>query len=192
MYKDTGRFPANIIISEEVAPLIDEQSGVSNAGKYKGGGSKSGGIWNKSTGKPAGQEYGDKGGASRFFKNIPLDSRIIYTPKASKKERNIGCECVNAKKTNDGRQKEADNAYQRGKTVRNNFHPTVKPLKLMEYLSVLTKIPNGGIVLDPFAGSGTTGVACINTGRKFILIEKEEEYIKIINARIDGCINKNG
>ena len=62
----------------------------------------------------------------------------------------------------------------------------------MEYLSVLTKIPNGGIVLDPFAGSGTTGVACINTGRKFILIEKEEEYIKIINARIDGCINKNG
>jgi DNA modification methylase len=54
----------------------------------------------------------------------------------------------------------------------------------MEYLCKLTKQPNNGIVLDPFAGSGTTGVACINTGRKYILIERELEYINIINERI--------
>jgi len=64
-----------------------------------------------------------------------------------------------------------------------NFHPTVKPIKLMEYLCTLTKTPTGGIVLDPFAGSGTTGVACQNTGRPFILIERTEEYIPIIEAR---------
>ena len=67
-----------------------------------------------------------------------------------------------------------------------NFHCTTKPLKLMEYLCLLTKTPmkNGGIVLDPFAGSGTTGLACQNTDRDYILIEKEPEYIKIAEARL--------
>lgn len=67
-----------------------------------------------------------------------------------------------------------------------NFHSTVKPVKLMEYLCTLTKTPTGGIVLDPFMGSGTTGVACNNTDREFIGIEREEEYIKIAKARIEN------
>ena len=54
----------------------------------------------------------------------------------------------------------------------------------MEYLCTLTKTPTGGTVLDPFMGSGTTGIACVNTDRKFIGIEKEKEYIKIAEARI--------
>ena len=54
----------------------------------------------------------------------------------------------------------------------------------MEYLCTLTKTPTGGIVLDPFAGSGTTGLAAKNTGRDYILIEKEEEYVKIAEARL--------
>jgi site-specific DNA-methyltransferase (adenine-specific) len=66
----------------------------------------------------------------------------------------------------------------------NNNHPTVKSLKLMEYLCKLTKTPTGGIVLDPFAGSGTTGLACQNTGRDYILIEREQEYVDIINERL--------
>ena len=65
-----------------------------------------------------------------------------------------------------------------------NNHPTVKPLKLMEYLCTLTKTPTGGVVLDPFAGSGTTGLAAQNTGRDFILIEKEKEYVEIAKARL--------
>ena len=64
-----------------------------------------------------------------------------------------------------------------------NHHPTVKPIKLMEYLIKLIT-PKGGIVLDPFMGSGSTGVACAKLGFNFIGIEKEEDYIKIANARI--------
>lgn len=67
-----------------------------------------------------------------------------------------------------------------------NNHPTVKPLKLMEYLCLLTRTPKGGIVLDPFMGSGTTGLACRNTKRSFIGIEKSKEYFKIARRRIRG------
>ncbi len=65
-----------------------------------------------------------------------------------------------------------------------NFHCTTKPLKLMEYLCTLTKTPTGGIVLDPFMGSGTTGIACKNTDRKFIGIERDKEYFKIAQHRV--------
>jgi len=83
-------------------------------------------------------------------------SRFFYCAKASKKER-------------------------QGST-----HPTMKPLKLMEYLCTLTKTPTGGIVLDPFMGSGTTGLAAQNTGREFIGIEMDEEYFRIANARLSA------
>jgi DNA modification methylase len=61
-------------------------------------------------------------------------------------------------------------------------HPTQKPLKLMEWC--LEFLPQEATVLDPFMGSGTTGVACVNTGRKFIGIEKDEGYFKIAEKRI--------
>ena len=64
-----------------------------------------------------------------------------------------------------------------------NVHPTVKPIKLMEYLIKLVTPPKG-IVLDPFMGSGTTGIAAQKLGFKFIGIELEEEYFKIAEARI--------
>ena len=64
-----------------------------------------------------------------------------------------------------------------------NNHPTVKPIALMEYLIKLIT-PKGGTVLDPFTGSGSTGVACAKLGVNFIGIEKEPEYVKIAEARI--------
>ena len=67
-----------------------------------------------------------------------------------------------------------------------NHHPTVKPLALMEYLCRLTATPTDGTVLDPFAGSGTTGLACIETRRDYILIERELEYCEIIKHRIES------
>jgi site-specific DNA-methyltransferase (adenine-specific) len=73
-------------------------------------------------------------------------------------------------------------------TPQHNHHPTVKPLALMEYLVKLTATPTGGVVLDPFMGSGTTGLACKNQGRDFIGIEREEEYIEIAKARINGVL----
>ena len=65
-----------------------------------------------------------------------------------------------------------------------NSHPTVKPIELMRYLVRLTKTPTGGVVLDPFMGSGTTGIACALEGREFIGIEREQEYIEIAEKRI--------
>jgi len=65
------------------------------------------------------------------------------------------------------------------------FHPTQKPVALFEYL-IKTYTNEGDLVLDNCAGSGTTGVACINLNRNYILIEKEPEYVEIINKRING------
>ena len=67
-----------------------------------------------------------------------------------------------------------------------NNHPTVKPQSLMEYLCTLTRTPTGGIVLDPFMGSGTTGIACVKTGRDFIGIEMDEQYFEIAEKRIEA------
>jgi DNA modification methylase/transcriptional regulator with XRE-family HTH domain len=156
-----GRFPANLIHdnSEEVRECFPE------TGKSAGGR-----IGNKG--------YGDSGNASRFFKSI------IYEPKASKSERNRGCKELEEKQYSyDGRNKEIENPYQRNKSVATNNHPTVKPLALMEYLIKMVT-PEDGIVLDPFAGSGTTLVACKRLNRNYIGIELEEDYIPIIEARL--------
>jgi len=175
----TGRFPANIILDEEAGNMLDEQSG------------DVGGKWGKQ-GKtekkqrqsqvPQSNEQqlldnekfiGDKGGASRFF----------YCAKASKAERNAGCEGLE-EKSNMRVNAPRNNEEAKTATKMGNAHPTVKPLKLMEYLCTLTKTPTGGVVLDPFMGSGTTGLACKNTGRDFIGIEREAEYIEIARARL--------
>ncbi len=170
----TGRFPANIILDEEAARQLDEQSVVSistgGSGKasknYKSDGrTVSGGC--QATGG-----FGDKGGASRFF----------YCAKASKAERNKGCEELKDKSYKMHRPPDSD--PEKVPMINKNNHPTVKPLKLMEYLCILTKTPTGGVVLDPFMGSGTTGIACKNTGRDFIGIELNEEYFQIAEKRI--------
>ena len=65
-----------------------------------------------------------------------------------------------------------------------NHHPTVKPLKLMQYLVRLVTPPNG-VCLDPFCGSGTTLMACVKEGFNYIGIEREAEYVKIAEARVE-------
>jgi len=139
----------------------------------------------------------DKG---RFPANVILDeeagqmldeqqegaSRFFYCAKASKKERNMGLEDVEPTTVDDGRNKPIDNPFLRGKTPRRNTHPTVKPVKLMEYLITLVTPPNG-IVLDPFFGSGTTGVAAVNLGFNYIGIELDEQYVEIARRRINAA-----
>jgi len=66
-----------------------------------------------------------------------------------------------------------------------NTHSTVKPLALMEYLCKLTRMPDGGTVLDPFMGSGTTGIACKKLGRNFIGIDLNPEYVEIAHNRLN-------
>jgi len=103
----------------------------------------------------------------------------------------MGCEELEGKHWNDGREASADFPSLRKDTPRTNNHPCVKPLRLLEYLCILTKTPTGGIVLDPFVGSGTTCMAAKKTGRDFIGIEKEEEYCKIARARINAIVVDN-
>lgn len=132
----------------------------------------------------------------RFPANTILDTqegeewrRYFYCAKASKKDRDEGLEEFEKDITDDGRNKPIDNPYLRGKTMRHNTHPTVKPTALMQYLIRLVS-PKGAIILDPFMGSGSTGKAVMyenkerNAGYKFIGIEKDAEYCKIAEARI--------
>jgi len=184
MNERQGRFPANIILDEEAGQMLDEQSGISiSSGGRIGKKDKSnidfGLSGNYKKGNPG---LGDKGGASRFF----------YCAKASKSERNKGCEELEEKKQDLSRKEGnpgGDNPRNRGVHLRKNNHPTVKPIKLMEYLVKLVS-RKGATILDPFLGSGTTGIASIKLGRKFIGIEKEEEYIKIAKARIKPYIEQ--
>ena len=118
-------------------------------------------------------------------------SRIKYCAKASRAEREAGCEGMDAKVQPatygdigpmDGNPRKVDTGHiQR---IR-NAHPCVKPLALMRYLCGLVTPPNG-IILDPFMGSGTTGMAAKIEGFGFIGIEKEQEYIEIAERRIEA------
>jgi hypothetical protein len=150
-----GRWPANVVLDEYAAAVLDEQSG-ERPGMGRGplrrgattgrsiGGDSAFGTADAFTAEDAG--YNDTGGASRFF----------YTAKASTDER---------------------------PRVDGIAHPTVKPLDLMRWLVRLVT-PPGGVVLEPFAGSGTTLEACVIEGFHAIGIEREADYIRLIEARL--------
>jgi len=112
--------------------------------------------------------------------------RFFYCAKASKKDRDEGLHDLEPTTTDDGRKKPIDNAFQRGKTLRNNNHPTVKPTTLMRYLCRLVTPPNGTI-LDPFMGSGSTGKAAKMEGFSFVGVEREKEYCEIAKKRIESA-----
>jgi site-specific DNA-methyltransferase (adenine-specific) len=131
--------------------------------------------------------YSDSGSASRYF----------YCAKASKKDRDEGLDTFEDKKfystlnTKNGSGERLDG----GTTpIRKNTHPTVKPTELMQYLVRLVT-PNGGVVLDPFNGSGSTGKAVMYENKersknyKYIGIELTEEYLPIAKARIEYVCN---
>lgn len=109
-------------------------------------------------------------------------SRFFYCAKASSKERNEGLEAFAARDCG-GLQGRNDGSLGK-KTIGKNHHPTVKPLALMEYLIKLIMPPKDGILLDPFAGSGTTILAAKNLGFNAIGIEKNLEYYNIAVERI--------
>jgi len=186
--KATGRWPANIIHdgSEEVLEGFPE-------GRSSGGGGQAKedaepgmfGAGGKGIDFGYGQYY-DKGSAARFF----------YCAKASKKERNAGLDGMEDKERIDygGFHSEKglieNNRNPENRKPTKNNHPTVKPLALMEYLARLTSTPTGGTVLDPFMGSGTTGMACKKVGRDFIGIELDEHYFEIAEKRIGSIIQQ--
>jgi len=126
----------------------------------------------------------------RFPANVMHDgldeewARFFYCPKTAKSERNQGLvEFDDKQYSHDGRKKSIENPYQRNKSISKNSHPTVKPVELMKYLCRLVT-PKGGTVLDPFMGSGSTGMAAKDEGFDFIGIEREKEYFEISEQRI--------
>jgi len=176
-----GRWPANVILDEVTAGLLDEQSGVSRdgvAGARTGSANGYEGGWGAQENHRSG--YGGAGGASRFF----------YVAKASRRDRNEGLEELEATSAGDMVDREEGSAGMNspragaGRTSgAKNFHPTVKPTQLMRYLIKLVT-PAGGVVLDPFTGSGSTGKAALLDGFQFVGAELTEEYLPIIEGRL--------
>ena len=186
--------------------MLDEQSGFLKSGEVKPHHKKNktaNGYQGNCYGKFKNEDtslsgYGDGGGASRFF----------YCAKVSKKERNLGLDDFEEKESSSLKKqnrkckkcgfwenKGAGNGVDFCKCeepvfedrtfihkVKNN-HPTTKPVKLMRYLCRLITPPNG-IVLDPFMGSGSTGIAALLEGFRFCGMEMDENYFKIAEARI--------
>tara|TARA_R100001510_G_C7644262_1_gene201731 strand:+ start:510 stop:1679 length:1170 start_codon:yes stop_codon:yes gene_type:complete len=119
-------------------------------------------------------------------------SRYFYCAKASKQDRDEGLDEFENKitqgmRSNAGPALVGDN--ESGRTTRKNNHPTVKPTELMRYLCRLVT-PKGGVVLDPFMGSGSTGKAAVAEGFSFVGIEMNENYFDVACARIDEAYKK--
>ena len=154
-----GRFPANVLLDEHAAKEMDKQSGVgvSRASTKRNGKDEAQATWGLRRTEDTLRGHNDSGGASRFF---PV---FKYQAKAPKKERPVI-------------EREDGTKIQ---------HNTVKPLALMEWLVSLI-VPPGGVVLDPFAGSGTTLQAALNKGFRPIGIEADADYIQLIHQRMEG------
>jgi site-specific DNA-methyltransferase (adenine-specific) len=162
------------------------KSGIMRAGQQrqdsKGKGGYHGGFPDTATENGT---YGDSGNCSRFFSCFAQSNfdTFKYCAKASPFERSVGLS-GETQKVNDGRQTPIDNPFQRGESERLNIHPTVKPLELVRWLTRLLKTPERGIVLDPFMGSGSTGMAAILEDMDFIGMENVKEYKDIADQRI--------
>jgi DNA modification methylase len=154
-----GRWPANVILDEEAGRMLDEQSGVSASKMTKRGelADIRGNRYNIGDSKTiSNSDY------IRGHNDSGGASRFFYCAKASRAERSEGLP-----------------------QSQRSTHPTVKPLKLMEYLIKLVMPPSGGILLDPFVGSGSTLVAAKRLGFSAVGIEKQAEYVEIAKARIE-------
>mgnify|MGYP001451299403 CR=1 FL=1 len=208
--KPDGRFAANLIVQDDVL-----NDGVKRSkGKHTDSGSASGGIWQESTGKPAGRTYGDEGSFSRFYdldswwksqihklpESVQKTFPFMVVAKASKAEKNKGLEHLPKKKSSSmpGRRNAEDMSNSkidhdvtgRFVTEKQNIHPTVKPIELMSYLITLGSREND-VVVDPFVGSGTTCIAAKMLDRKYIGIEKEKDYAIIAKTRLEDAESPN-
>ena len=175
--------------SDEVLGLFPREAGASAPVRGTEASAASVGNVTGERARVPGAFHADAGSAARFF----------YCAKASKEDREEGLAHLARKALAYGNQAQAE--VKRGNTehtgdsgmntvkMRGNHHPTVKPTDLMAYLCRLVT-PPGGIVLDPFMGSGSTGKAAMLEGFNFIGIDLSAEYIEIARARIDHALRQ--
>ena len=199
---DRGRWPTNLVMTHSgscvedgpCAPdcpvrLVGEQSGVSSSSVASGvvRRGRSGGIMGSigplRDGRPEG--YNDSGTADRFFPTFR------YQAKPARSEKEAGCghlpakggaEAVGRVEGSKGTKSPRAGAGRTADAV-HNFHPTVKPIALMRWLVRLVT-PPGGLVLDPFVGSGTTALACVHERMGFVGSEMNADYAAIARARV--------
>ena len=112
-------------------------------------------------------------------------SRLFYCAKASRSERDAGCESLPPRPV------QIYTGKHHPRRLVRNVHPTVKPLDLMRWL-VRLLTPAGGLLLDPFAGSGSTGAAAVLERRRFLGIEREGQSVDIACARITHWAKQAG
>jgi site-specific DNA-methyltransferase (adenine-specific) len=177
-----GRWPANVIHdgSDEVVELFPDSKGgaypairgKSDIGAFAQGG-------NHKDKPNQARAMGDSGSAARFF----------YCAKASKRDRNEGLDGFEVKEIHRYGAGLGEGKTPDAPVIEKNHHPTVKPTELMRYLCRLVT-PPGGIVLDPFMGSGSTGKAAMYEGFEFVGIELTDEYLPIAKARIEFAIEE--
>jgi len=174
-----GRWPANVITdgSDEVLAAFPNAPGQLRALTGKETPKQGTDVYGDYGPRPACDPRDDFGSAARFF----------YTAKASKEDREEGLEDLAARQQDESRKEGnpgGDNPRNRGLKKRANHHPTVKPVALMRYLCRLITQP-GGVVLDPFMGSGSTGKAAYLEGLRFIGIDKDRSYCEIAARRCE-------
>jgi len=201
-YNNQGRFPANLLVSDNV---LDDGKVSNNYRPNSIGKSyplSEGAFWAKNGDRYIFNPPNDSGSFSRYFdldrwwaekvkllpKSVQKTFPFLIVPKASKSEKNRGCEGMEKRKIHPYPDN-TGNPQKHGKHLpASNYHPTCKPIKLMSYLVTLGSRP-GDVVLDPFAGSGTTCVAAKMDGRDYIGIDNDPEYCRIAKARI-GAVQR--
>ena len=184
---DRGRWPANVVMDPGAGAMLDrlvgDRPGMSGGGVHRSDAAPGmfGAIDSPHTAR------GDSGGPSRFF----------YSAKASRAERNAGLDAFpiltggKATDRQDGAAGANNPRAGAGRTGGSrNPHPTVKPVSLMRWLCRLV-CPPGGTILDPFTGSGTTGIAAVLEGFDFVGCELSPEYARVAEARIAHCIGNH-
>ena len=177
---------------------LDEQSGESaSPSTYtRGAPGMNAGVYANGVGQSAGVEsvnFGDSGGSSRFFTTFaPPDDvePFFYSAKPSASETEAGCERLPLRTAAENVNREPDSPGTKSPSAgagrlsgRRNHHATKKGVELMTHMAKLV-CPPGGIILDMFAGSGSTGCAATLHGFRFIGIEQEPDYAAIARARV--------
>jgi site-specific DNA-methyltransferase (adenine-specific) len=210
---DLGRWPSNLLLSHSLfcvdtgcdpsCPIaaMDAQSGeLSGQGGKNATKNKLTSTINKNASKTVNHtSFDDSGGASRFFPNFSYSPEELdelyfmfrYIAKPSQAERNSGLDSLpEAVKVYNGQSgqssKDIKPIEERFTTVTRNTHPTVKSFSLMSWLCKLVGVP-GGVILDPFTGSGSTLVAAYKADFNYIGIEREPLYCEIAQLRVDGA-----
>ena len=213
-----GRFAANLLVSDNV--LDTGKKTKSTGGRaYQNTNEMFSGGWaydEEGTGENPGK--GDEGDYSRYYsldewwksRLLKLNPEVqrtfpfLVVPKASKSEKNMGLENVEAKQRDmlhigqlkkqqgevwiDRKDGKGKVKFNRRYLPQKNIHPTVKPIQLFSYLVTLGSRKDD-VVLDPFMGSGTTPIACVTLDRKYLGIEREKDYFEIAEARVEKAKN---